>query len=217
MTEKEEYPQHPVYDKNSIEFVTVAAQFCSFVENCQQMSRGDFFDKLPKLLSLLYLKTAVVPTMNDSSYSDLTQYVTEESYEYIQMKIKSVIGRHDEYLDVFVEDMQYSDTPILCNISEDISDIYQDLKDMICNFHADIAFFSAQAMDNDGEIYDCFEDEIFLRRAMIKNAKTKVFLCDNTKVGKTSSFHLCSLKDVDYIASNLSLPNSTPPEKCLTL
>ena len=90
-------------------------------------------------------------------------------------------------------------------------------EDMICNFHADIAFFSAQAMDNDGEIYDCFEDEIFLRRAMIKNAKTKVFLCDNTKVGKTSSFHLCSLKDVDYIASNLSLPNSTPPEKCLSL
>ena len=90
-------------------------------------------------------------------------------------------------------------------------------EDMISNFHADIAFFSAQAMDNDGEIYDCFEDEIFLRRAMIKNAKTKVFLCDNTKVGKTSSFHLCSLKDVDYIASNLSLPNSTPPEKCLSL
>lgn len=148
MTEKEEYPQHPVYDKNSIEFVTVAAQFCSFVENCQQMSRGDFFDKLPKLLSLLYLKTAVVPTMNDSSYSDLTQYVTEESYEYIQMKIKSVIGRHDEYLDVFVEDMQYSDTPILCNISEDISDIYQDLKDMICNFQtADIDIMNDSLKD----------------------------------------------------------------------
>jgi DeoR family glycerol-3-phosphate regulon repressor len=72
-------------------------------------------------------------------------------------------------------------------------------------------------MDNDGEIYDCFEDEIFLRRAMIKNAKTKVFLCDNTKVGKSSPYHLCSLKDIDYVASNLSLPNSVSPEKCLTL
>ena len=90
-------------------------------------------------------------------------------------------------------------------------------EDMICNFHADIAFFSAQAMDNNGEIYDCFEDEIFLRRAMIKNAKTKVFLCDNTKVGKSSPYHLCSLKDVDYVASNLSLPSSIPPDKCLTL
>ena len=90
-------------------------------------------------------------------------------------------------------------------------------EDLICNFHADIAFFSAQAMDNDGEIYDCFEEEIFLRRAMIKNAKTKVFLCDNTKVGKTSSYHLCSLKDIDYVVSNSSLPNSITTEKCLTL
>ena len=90
-------------------------------------------------------------------------------------------------------------------------------EDMICNFHADIAFFSAQALDNDGEIYDCFENEIFLRRAMIKNAKTKVFLCDNTKVGKTSPYHLCSLKDVDYVASNSALPTSIPPKKCLTL
>lgn len=90
-------------------------------------------------------------------------------------------------------------------------------EDIICNFHADIAFFSAQAMDNNGEIYDCFEDEIFLRRAMIKNAKTKVFLCDNTKFGKSSPYHLCSLKDIDYVASNLSTPNPIAPEKCLTL
>lgn len=90
-------------------------------------------------------------------------------------------------------------------------------EDTICNFHADIAFLSAQAMDSDGEIYDCFEDEIFIRRAMIKNAKTKVFLCDNTKIGKTSPYHLCSIKDFDYIASNQALPNFIPAEKCLTL
>ena len=90
-------------------------------------------------------------------------------------------------------------------------------EDMICNFHADIAFFSAQAMDNNGEIYDCYEEEIFLRRAMIKNAKTKVFLCDNTKFGKISPYHLCSLKDIDYIASNQPLPDNIPIEKRLIL
>lgn len=90
-------------------------------------------------------------------------------------------------------------------------------EDMICNFHADIAFFSAQAMDNSGEIYDCFEDEIFLRRAMIKNAKTKVFLCDNTKIGKTSPYHLCSLKEINHIATNQILPDIIPSNKCLCL
>ena len=88
-------------------------------------------------------------------------------------------------------------------------------EDMIENFHADIAFFSAQSMDHDGEIYDCFEDEIFLRRAMIKNAKRKVFLCDSTKVGKTSPYHLCSYKEIDYIASNQALPATIPIDKCL--
>ncbi|MBR2321077.1 MAG: DeoR/GlpR transcriptional regulator [Clostridia bacterium] len=90
-------------------------------------------------------------------------------------------------------------------------------EDLIGNFHADIAFFSAQSMDSNGEIYDCFEDENFLRRAMIKNAKVKVFLCDATKIGKTSPYHLCSAKDVDYIVSNQSLPDFVPIEKSLTL
>ena len=73
------------------------------------------------------------------------------------------------------------------------------------NFYADIAFFSAQSIDASGEIYDCFEEENFLRRAMLKNAKKKVFLCDGTKINKTSPYHLCSIKDLDFVISNVSL------------
>ena len=80
-------------------------------------------------------------------------------------------------------------------------------EEMVANFHADIVFFSAQSVDNNGEIYDCFEEENVIRKVMLKNARTKVFLCDNTKFGKTSPFHLCSLKDVDYIISNDELPD----------
>ena len=90
-------------------------------------------------------------------------------------------------------------------------------EETIGNFHADIVFFSAQSIDNNGEIYDCFEDENFPRRAMIENANVKVFLCDSTKIGKTSPYRLCSLKDIDFIASNQSLPNFIPAEKCLIL
>ena len=90
-------------------------------------------------------------------------------------------------------------------------------ENMICNFHADVVFFSAQSLDTNGEIYDCYEDEIFIRRAMIKNAKTKVFLCDNTKIGKTSPYHLCSLKEIDHIATNQILPDIIPFDKCLCL
>lgn len=84
---------------------------------------------------------------------------------------------------------------------------------MIENFHADIAFFSARSVDNNGEIYDCFEEENVIRKAMIKHATKKVFLCDSTKFGKTNLFHLCSLNDVDYIVSNHNIPSSVKPER----
>lgn len=80
-------------------------------------------------------------------------------------------------------------------------------EEMIGSFHADIAFFSAQSVDENGEIYDCFEEENVIRKAMIKHASKRVFLCDSTKFGRTSPYHLCSLNDVDYIVSNHKLPD----------
>ena len=75
-------------------------------------------------------------------------------------------------------------------------------EETIKNFHADIAFFSTQAIDENGEIYDCFEDENVLRKTMIQHASKVVFLANDTKFEKTSPFRLCSLRDVDIVISN---------------
>ena len=76
-----------------------------------------------------------------------------------------------------------------------------------------VLFRSAQSVNNGGEIYDCFEEENVIRKAMIKHATKKVFLCDSTKFGKTSLFHLCSLNDVDYIVSNHNIPDFVKADK----
>lgn len=70
------------------------------------------------------------------------------------------------------------------------------------SMHADIAFFSAHSINKNGEIYDIFEQENYLRLCMMKNASRKIFLCDSTKFDTTSPFRLCSMSDVDYIVSN---------------
>lgn len=85
----------------------------------------------------------------------------------------------------------------------------------INGYHADIAFFSTSSIKPNGEIYDCFEEENALREHMIKNAKIKVFLCDSTKFGKDGPFHLCSIKDIDYIVTDQDRKDwftTTPPE-----
>ncbi len=64
--------------------------------------------------------------------------------------------------------------------------------------HPDILFFSSHAISDEGIISDPTEEENFLRSIMLKNAKTKVFLCDSEKFGKNSLYTLCSVNEVDY-------------------
>ena len=101
----EKYSQ-VIFDKNTVEFVTVAAEYCGFLERTRDAKR-EF---------------------------DPETFVTEEDYELIRMAVAEVLGSKDDYLEVFLPDMAYSDTPIKKCISEDLADIYQDLKDFISVF-----------------------------------------------------------------------------------
>jgi hypothetical protein len=128
--------QHPVYSNHVIEFVTVTAEYCSFIERANQFSSSEFTEKIIKILSLLYLKSTLLPEFDPVTEENIERFVTEDHYEHIREQLLNVIGRYDEYLEVFHPDMKYSDSPILASISEDLSDIYQDLKDMVSNFQS---------------------------------------------------------------------------------
>lgn len=121
-----------VFSKNVIEFVTVGVEYCSFLENVDNdIPASELTDKLTKLLPLLYLKTTLITDkeVEYEVFSEIT--VTEEDYNYILKKIYNIYKSSDSYLEVFMEDMKYSDTPISASISEDLSDIYQDLKNFV--------------------------------------------------------------------------------------
>lgn len=123
-----------IFDKNVIEFVTVAAEYCAFLERPELMDRSEFVDKILKILPLLYLKASLLPQFEQISDEFLENYVSEDQYEAIRNKVAGILADKDDYLDVFVEDMVYSDQPIRKNISEDIADIYQDIRDFIFIF-----------------------------------------------------------------------------------
>ena len=73
------------------------------------------------------------------------------------------------------------------------------------NSYADIAFFSTQAIDEDGRIYDCSLAEISAREQMLAHSKKKVFLTDGSKIRRKSSFLQCSLSEVDTVISDIDL------------
>jgi DeoR/GlpR family transcriptional regulator of sugar metabolism len=69
------------------------------------------------------------------------------------------------------------------------------------NFVADIAFFSTGAVGENGRILDLSEEEVFTRKAMLKNAKKKIFLCNSEKIGKSAPYVQCTLGDIDFVIS----------------
>ena len=123
-----------IFDKNVIEFVTVAAEFCSFLERAESMKRSTFIDTSLKILPLLYLKASMLPKCDTIGEEAPETYVTEEIYEILRINLAGLLGEKDDFLDVFVEDMVYSDQPIKKSISEELADIYQDIKDFIFVF-----------------------------------------------------------------------------------
>ncbi len=124
----------PIYEHNTLEFVTVALEFCTFAENAGQSDWLDFADKAVKLLPLLYLKANLLPAVEENEDIEPEQTVTEDMYEGVRTRIAALLGDKDSYLETFHADMQYSDTPIAAFISENLADIYQDMGNFISLF-----------------------------------------------------------------------------------
>lgn len=124
-----------IYSKEVIEFVTVATEYCVRMEHASEANVRDFATDMLKILPLLYVKGMVLKDVfgdsADEAEDETEHLVTEEDYNFVLEGVAAVMGSHDDYLDVFVEDMKYSDTPIRKTISEDLADIYQNLRNFV--------------------------------------------------------------------------------------
>lgn len=127
-------PNHIVYSKNVIEFVTVAAETCLFLEHATEFTSSDFVQKSIKILPLLYLKASLLE-IPESVFDDGTEhFVSEEDYQFVREQVEKLLGSDDSYLEVFHPDMALSDTPIAAFISENLADIYQEMKDFAASY-----------------------------------------------------------------------------------
>ncbi|MEA4935394.1 MAG: DUF5063 domain-containing protein [Paludibacter sp.] len=132
--EIENLPDHIVYSPQVIDFVTVAAETCLYLERAADLNREEFVSKGAKILALLYLKTSMLE-IPERIYDGMTErFVSEEEYNDVKEQVELLLGDRDSYLETFHPDMSLSDTPIAAFISENLADIYQELKDFAANY-----------------------------------------------------------------------------------
>lgn len=125
------HTDHIVYAPVTLDFVTISVEFCSFLERSDSVSRSEWIKTMVRILPLLYVKATLLPSVEIQTDDYLETFVSEQDYLFVSSKVSSMVGENDVYLDVFVEDMKYSDRPVSSFISEDIADIYQDIRNFV--------------------------------------------------------------------------------------
>lgn len=74
----------------------------------------------------------------------------------------------------------------------------------VSELYANICFFSAQGIDENGNISDQSEAESALRCLMIKNAQKQYFLFDSSKYNKRFAFKICDVNNICGIITDLN-------------
>jgi DeoR/GlpR family transcriptional regulator of sugar metabolism len=74
--------------------------------------------------------------------------------------------------------------------------------DFAKNVNADICFLSCKGVNEEGIFSDTSEEETAVRRAFMKNSRTRVLLMTAGKFGTTYMHTLCRADEIDYLFSN---------------
>ena len=119
-----------IYSRNVLDFITVSTELCKLLEQCGNVEREKFIDIMRGLLPMIYLKVSLIGDV-PSSEGFNSPAVSEEDYDFVRTSVASIMADKDDYLDVFVEDFKFSDTPVLRTVSEGLADIYQALRNML--------------------------------------------------------------------------------------
>ncbi len=153
-------------------------------------------EKLAKKASKLITNGDVVFLDASSTVSHMTKYISEEqnltvitNSTLIAEKLK---GKHIICYLTGGRPVENSYSLVGSIAEKTVSDLY-----------ANICFFSAQGIDENGMISDQSESESSLRRLMLKNSKKQFFLFDGSKYNKRFAFRICTTQDISGIITDL--------------
>ena len=120
-----------VYSRNILEFITVSAEYTSYLENFSESPRKDFVFRIHKILTLLYLKASLLNELEPAYDSTLEKFFTEEDWNILKDSIAAKLGGFDIFVDVVEPDSQIDGEVTSVSLSECLTDVYQDLFDFV--------------------------------------------------------------------------------------
>lgn len=121
----------PAYSRNTIEFVAVANEFCKYAEHASELKGDELLKILQRILPLLYLKASLLPLLEPFFDDGNEKFVTESDWVRLHETFREKFGTADDFMEVFEDKIAEIEGPVVSSISENMADIYQDLKDFL--------------------------------------------------------------------------------------
>jgi hypothetical protein len=173
----------PVYSRNVIEFVAVANEFCKYTEHASELKGDELLKILQRILPLMYLKASLLPKMNPCFEDGNEKFVTEADWIRIDDTLKEKFGTANDFLEVFDERISSSEGPVLSCISENMADIYQDIKDFLLLYQT-----GTQEVMNDA-VWECrINFESFWGQKLLNSLRAvHKFIYSGEEIGKVDN------------------------------
>jgi hypothetical protein len=138
----------PVYSRKVLDMLTVANEYCLFLEKAEEYPKESVLSFLLKICPLIYLKASLLPEITEVNDDAAEHFVTEEEWEGIFNSLQVKFGENDPF--VFIDHHEKSHTdPVKASLAEAFADIYQDLKDFLLLYQKPLKSSMEYA------VYDC--------------------------------------------------------------
>jgi hypothetical protein len=173
----------PVYSRNVVEFTAAAVEFCKYAEHAGEMKGDELLKILQRLLPYLYIKASLLPSLEPFFEDGNEKFVTEADWLRIHDILKDKFGTADDYLEVFDEKINDTEGPVVSSISENMADIYQDLKDFLLLYQT-----GTQEVMNDA-VWECrLNFENFWGQKLTNSLRAiHKFIYSGEEIGKVES------------------------------
>jgi hypothetical protein len=101
------------------------------MEKADKMPLHELLDGISESLMTIYQKTFTIPRFKTKYESETQKFLTEKKYNNIRLTIMSLLENKDEYTEILDPNHPTSQNIFQASLSEDLTDIYQDLYDFV--------------------------------------------------------------------------------------
>jgi DeoR family transcriptional regulator, glycerol-3-phosphate regulon repressor len=82
----------------------------------------------------------------------------------------------------------------------------EDAVEFISRYKVDFAVIGASALDADGSVLDFDTREVSVARAILRNARARILVCDSSKFETTAPVRICDISELDYVITDVPPP-----------